>query len=324
MTNGKQLSRSQRHKLKRAQQKRATVGGKPVVAIGGILLLLLLGWLFVGRSNQSVESISFPHMHGLAFSADGTQIIVPAHDGFRIFVNGGWQIPDDVPARDYMGYSAVDEGFYSSGHPEAGTGEINPLGLVKSDDLGGFLAKLGFEGESDFHLMAVGFYNHAIYVINPSPNSELRTGLYYSLNDGQSWVQSLASGIGDQPYALAVHPTEANTIAMATAGGAFLSNDYGNSFSLISPPTLVAAVTFSPFGDSLLFGSAGINQFDLDSQETASIEAPLLDSGDVIVYIAMSSVDADHIAIATQNLDIFYTKDGGRSWDQIAENGAAQ
>jgi len=294
------------------------------VAIGGILLLLMLGWLVTSCSLQPAASITFPHIHGLAFSADGSQIIVPAHDGFRVYENGAWRIPAEVPARDYMGYSAVDAGFYSSGHPQPGTMEINPMGLVRSEDLGDSLIELGFEGETDFHLMAAGFYNHAIYVINPSPNSELQAGLYYSLDDGQTWTPASASGLTAQPYALAVHPTDPNMVAMATGGGLFLSVDYGDSFSLIGPPNPAVAVSFSPFGDSLLFGAEGIYQYGLVENEMTNLGIPALDSGDVILYITISRANSDHMAMATANLDIFYTTDGGDSWQALANNGQAQ
>lgn len=57
-----------------------------------------------------------------------------------------------------MGYVATDNGFYSSGHPHPSAGLINPFGLIKSSDGGHTLTKLGFEGESDFHLMGVGYW----------------------------------------------------------------------------------------------------------------------------------------------------------------------
>lgn len=309
--------------MKRTEQKR-TASIKLWIAIGGGLLLLLVGWFLTKSANQSAEQITFPHIHGLAFSADGSQIITPAHDGFRIYENGVWQIPAEVPARDYMGYSAVDGGFYSSGHPQQGTTEINPMGLVKSGDLGASLTKLGFEGETDFHLMAVGFYNHAIYVINPAPNSELQAGLHYSLDDGQTWTPSSGSGLTHQSYALAVHPTQANTVAMATEGGLFLSVDYGETFSLIGSPSPAAAVGFSPLGDSLLFGAKGIYQYGLDDNEIVSLKIPVLDPGDFVLYIAVSPVTPDHMALATANLDIFHTEDGGGSWQQLANNGQGQ
>ena len=156
-----------------------------------------------------------PHTHGLGFSADGSQIIVPAHDGFRIFADGVWQTPA-LPVHDYMGYAPTNDGFYGSGHPGPASQLVNPLGLVKSTDGGKTLDHLGFEGESDFHLMGVGYASHVIYVVNPAPNAKLQVGLFYSVDDGQQWQQSAARGLTVPPTQIAVHPCEAATVALAT------------------------------------------------------------------------------------------------------------
>jgi len=42
------------------------------------------------------------HVHGLAFSADGRQIIVPSHFGLAVYADGKWSKAAS-PARDYMG-----------------------------------------------------------------------------------------------------------------------------------------------------------------------------------------------------------------------------
>lgn len=94
--------------------------------------------------------VELPHIHGLGFSPDGRQLIVPAHDGLRIYREGKWLIPP-TPAHDYMGFAATNDGFYSSGHPHPSAGLVNPLGLIKSTDGGQTLTQLDFAGESDFH-----------------------------------------------------------------------------------------------------------------------------------------------------------------------------
>ncbi len=125
----------------------------------------------------------------------------------------------------------VEYGFYSSGHPAPGSTMKNPLGIVKSSDLGMTLTKLGFEGESDYHWMAVGYKTHAIYVINERQNSKLNSaGLFYSTDEAKTWTKSAAAGLNEEPTALAVHPTDEKTIAIGTKSGLLLSNDYGNHF----------------------------------------------------------------------------------------------
>src|SRR5262245_35042031 len=169
---------------RRPAQRKGSPLTMPLIIIG-IVLIGLVGWSVFSRSRSATVTPSadaggteMPHIHGMGFSTDGRQLIVAAHDGVRVFADGAW-IGSDIPAHDYMGYSPTNTGFYSSGHPHT-AGLINPFGLIKSTDGGKTLTKLGFEGESDFHVMGVGYASHTIYVLNPAPNSRLQPGLYSS------------------------------------------------------------------------------------------------------------------------------------------------
>jgi hypothetical protein len=272
---------------------------------------------------EGATTVEMIHVHGLGFSPDGSQLIVPAHDGLRIYADGKWVRPD-VAAHDYMGYTPSSDGFYSSGHPDPSSGLVNPFGLIKSTDGGKTLAKLGFEGETDFHFMAVGFQNHAIYVGNPAANSILSAGVHYSLDDGQTWQQSALAGVSGQLIQMAVHPVDANQVALATEDGLWLSSDYGNTFTQVGDAGTVTAVTFSPDGKTLLFGYQGASGYDLASQQSVAMTTPMLGADDAIGYLAVNPVQADEIALSTFNKDIYLSQDGGKSWIQIAENGKGQ
>jgi WD40 repeat protein len=263
-----------------------------------------------------------PHIHGLGFSPDGRQLIVPAHDGLRSYADGKWQSPD-VPAHDYMGFTPASDGFYSSGHPDPLSGLVNPFGLVKSTDGGQTLIQLGFEGETDFHFMAVGYQNHAIYVGNPAANSQLQPGIHYSLDDGKTWQQSTLQGLTAQPIQMVVHPLEANVVALATEDGVFLSTDHGNSFTRIGERGPVSAVAFNPDGKSLLFGYQQVSSYDLASQQMTALPSPTLAAEDAIGYIAANPVRLDEIALATFSKDIYLSSDRGQSWTQIVDDGNA-
>lgn len=310
------------------------------LVVVGIVLLAVAGWYLYDQTQPDVAAehshgesaeqlahlhgegeVELPHIHGMGFSQNGDYLFVAAHDGLRAFAGEEWLVPD-LPINDYMGYSAIDEGFYSSGHPGPSSNLVNPLGLVKSTDGGKTLEMLGFAGESDFHLMAAGYYNHAVYVLNPQPNSRLSPGLHYSLDDGETWQQSAAQGLSAQPLAIAVHPTEAATIALGTESGLLLSTDHGNTFAPVAAAgTPVTAVSFSPEGETLLYGYQTLHTFDLASQQSNSVPIPAVASDDAISYLAINPASPDTLALATFNRDIYLAQDGGQTWQQIAQAG---
>jgi photosystem II stability/assembly factor-like uncharacterized protein len=219
-----------------------------------------------------------------------------------------------------MGYSGTDEGFYSSGHPGSGSNLVNPLGLIRSTDGGGSIQTLAFSGETDFHLMSASYESHAVYVLNPRQNSQLSPGLHYTLDEGQSWSQSAGRGVSGNPLQLAVHPTEANTVALATEGGLFLSNDYGDTFVQIGSLAPVSSVSFDPHGEGLLFGYQSLYSYTLADAQILPLETPVIGNQDALGYIAVNPV-FEQIAVATFSKDIYLSPDGGQSWETIAEGG---
>jgi hypothetical protein len=292
---------------------------------GTVLGLIAFGiWVVFKQDDDAGDTsrqaaIQMPHIHGLSFSSDGKQLIVPAHSGLLVFENDRWVIPD-LPPHDYMGYAGVDNGFFSSGHPNLGTDLVNPLGLVKSTDGGKTITTLAFEGESDFHVMAVGYESHAVYVLNTSPNSQLGIGLYHSQDEGESWQQSRAGGLGSGIIQLGVHPTETGIVAAATEQGVFLSTDHGDSFAQVGDAAPVTAVTFHPNGETLYFGYKVLYQYELSDGTIDTLSIPPLIGDDGITYIALNPV-SNEIALATFSKNLYRSKDGGQSWQQIARQG---
>jgi hypothetical protein len=266
------------------------------------------------------EEFELPHIHGLGFSADGKSLFIPAHVGVLAVSEGKWS-HSIAPDHDYMGFAISNDGFYSSGHPAPASADLpNPLGLVKSTDGGNTLQMLGFAGESDFHLMAVGYKNHAIYVLNPAQNSKLSPGLHYSLDDGRTWNQGALQGISAAPLAIAAHPTDAQTVAIATEQGIMLSTDHGATFTRIGQATPVTAASFSPGGD-LLFGSSSLSRYNLSTKQMLTLPAPPLVEGEFISYIAGHPTEPNTIALTTSERNVFQSNDNGQQWDTLASNG---
>jgi hypothetical protein len=269
-------------------------------------------------SSSEQQPVDIPHIHGLGYSPDGNQLIVPAHIGLFVYENAEWHQPD-IPAHDYMGFSPIDKGFFSSGHPDLRTDYESLLGLIKSEDGGRTITTLAFEGESDFHLLAAGYRSHAVYVVNASPNSELSEGLYFTLNEGQTWQRSGARGLLSAPIQIAAHPDDPSTVAIATERGLWLSTDNGDSFELVSSSELVTAVTFDLKADALYFGYQSLYRLDLATSNLTALPTPSLTSDDSVSYIAPNPL-SNALAMTTRQRDIFVTSDG-TIWTQIADNG---
>src|SRR2546425_8436255 len=137
--------------------------------------------VFAAAAARADSSVTLTHIHGLTYSADGTQLFIPSHDGLAVLAEGRWSKAAG-PMHDYMGFSATRDALYSSGHPAPGSGLTGPLGLIKSSDGGRTWQKLGLEGESDFHTLATSHATNAVYVANREANSLMsRPGIYYTV-----------------------------------------------------------------------------------------------------------------------------------------------
>lgn len=293
------------------------------ILVLALLLAALPGAQHVARA-QSAGTVTLPHVHGLTYSADGKRLIVAVHDGMAVYNAGRWS-KDPGPRHDYMGFTATNQRFYSSGHPAPGSGLVNPLGLIRSGDGGKSWEKLSLEGESDFHLMAASWNTNAVYVWNHEKNSRMSgPGLHYTLNDGFMWQRAAAKGVTGKPHALAVHPGDAKIVAIATSAGIFLSRDSGDSFQPVGAKGQGLAVFFDLDGKHLWHsshdGNPRLARTALQGgTNTAAALPPMKD--DAVAYVAQNPAARGEYAIATFERNVFLTKDMGKSWNQIAWNG---
>jgi hypothetical protein len=314
----KQEGRIMRDRLKRVSRVYGTL------TLIGVLTLAGLGFAMTQSNAENANGMEFMHIHGLGFSDDGKSIYVPAHDGLKVFTDQKWKSHEEGEKHDYMGFSMTDEGFYSSGHPAPGSDLENPFGIVKSNDMGETLETLDLYGEIDFHGIGVGYYSHAVYVLNPEPNSRMdEAGLYYTLDDAKTWKKSELNGLFGQPSTITVHPKEENIIAVATDQGVFYSEDNGNQFKKIVD-SQATSVAFSPTGELLAatYTNTG-SSLDVTSKDGTkeTISIPQIQKEDAISYIAVNPQNEKEIVFTTFNKDIYLTKNSGNSWQQIANKG---
>ncbi len=283
--------------------------------------------LFAFAGLAQAQSLTLTHVHGLAWSADGKRLMIPSHHGLAVYESGKWSKAPG-PQHDYMGFSATAKHLYSSGHPAHGSGFTNPFGLVRSKDGGKTWEKLGLEGETDFHLLATGWNTNAIYVWNPEPSSRMRrAGLHCTLDEGKTWKAVSAAGLEGEPHALAVHPSDPKTVAVATSNGIYLSRDSGERFTPLARGVQGLSVFFDLNGKDLLYGAyAGrplLVRAPLGPAKLQELALPPLEK-DAVAYVAQNPTARAVYAIATFERSVYRSRDAGRTWAMIAERGTAK
>jgi hypothetical protein len=301
-----------------------------------VLVFLFIIWgisLLVAHEPESVEEevllqenffssdeVFFSHIHGVGYAKDGNHILVASHTGIMNYTNGQWIAPD-LLAHDFMGFSSVDEGFFSSGHPTLDSDLLNPLGLVKVSGNEKEITSLAFAGVFDFHQMAAGYYSHAIYVINKISHPHLKRGLNYTLDEGKSWTHSGMHRIAEWPAQIAVHPTDIKTVAVTTKKGIYLSQDFGNSFKRLENDKIFTAVTFSPDGMFLVYGHQTIEALQLPERKASSLPSPEFSKGEYINFIAINPMSTNEVVVVSNKKNIYLSKNWGNTWLQIAREG---
>ncbi|WP_096438433.1 F510_1955 family glycosylhydrolase [Alteribacter populi] len=275
--------------------------------------------------------LEITHMHGLGYAGNDEILYIATHHGLAMFDGGTWYETAEEK-NDYMGFNAVENGFYTSGHPgESSSFDVDPIGLVKSEDGGKTVESLDLLGVTDFHVKGAGYHTDAIYVYNPSPSDRLEeTGLYFTLDDANTWEKSEGAGLPDvgydqggfPNYAIAVHPHDEAVVAIGTAEGLFLSEDYGDTFERSDLKSPVFSLTYD---EEDLYVTTWNEEVTLvhytEEGDINAIESPELGERDVIQYIAVNPQNRDEIAVTTVAGDGHISYDNGKTWNQIIKSG---
>ena len=278
---------------------------------------LLLAWpLWLGAQPLLI------HLHAMAFSADGKSLLVSSHVGLTAWRDGHWR-HDLETGIDITGFSVAARGLYASGHPEPGSRIRDPMGLARSDD-GVRWRSLALEGEADFHLIAASYRADRIYALSHLPNRLMSIpGIHSTRDEGKTWKRAAARGLRGEVLAIAAHPSETETVAVATDQGLYLSRDAGERFESLFGRNPVTAAIFGFNGERLLFTPALSNEivfFAVGSGRRKAVRLPRL-GGDYATHLALHPADERTIAVGTRRRDIFLSMDRGASWRRIARDG---
>lgn len=265
------------------------------------------------------------HIHGVGYAGNQNAAFFAAHDGLKVYENGQWY-KTKHENNDYMGFSATEDGFYSSGHPGADSKLPNPIGIKKSTDLGKTLYNIALEGETDFHTISAGYSNEVLFALNPEKNSIMEANKFYRSEDGgKTWTMVKASGLDDEVMNVAVHPTNGKIIAAAGSKGIYLSQDKGESFEPVTGEVMGTVVSISE--ESLWYGSYNgeprlVKRTLADGKEE-SIPLPDMDE-DAILYFAQNPKNKKEKTFATYNGNIYLTADDAKTWKLLVKEGVLQ
>ncbi|MGQ0509988.1 MAG: F510_1955 family glycosylhydrolase [Betaproteobacteria bacterium] len=263
------------------------------------------------------------HVHGLAYTPDGGALLVSSHTGFAAFRGDGWA-EIDGPIHDFAGFAMTQSAIYASGHPVPGSALPDPLGLVKSADLGRNWTPLALGGQADLHSIAAGYRSGSIYVLTDRPNPLMQVpGLHHSTDEGRTWRRRAAHGLKGRTLGSAVHPVDPGVVAVASDAGLYISRDSGENFALLDGSQAVTAVTFGHGGTTIWYARAVRRELVLASLEKRFrqvIRLPRIGL-DYVTHLAQNPVDHRTLAVATDRRHVFVTSDSGKSWRQIAKDG---
>jgi hypothetical protein len=265
------------------------------------------------------------HIHGLGYAGNQNAIFFATHDGIKVYTNESW-LKTKTENNDYMGFNAVEQGFFTSGHPGKDSELPNPFGVINSFDNGETLESLGLLGETDFHLLGVGYQSNVIYALPPNNNSKMKAGeLYVSEDLAKTWERVEAENLGENLFLIAAHPTNPSLVAIAGEQGIYFSKDKGQSFELITKGMQGTSVFFDQ--ENLWFGGFDGNpkliKKSLKDGSEQEQQLPELKK-DAVMYVAHNPKNSLEIVFVSFNGDIYISKDGASSWKQLVKSGELQ
>ncbi|MFS0731909.1 F510_1955 family glycosylhydrolase [Microbacterium sp. 1P10UB] len=206
---------------------------RATVCLVALLTLTLTGCVAATPPTTGINhATAMPHVHAIVAAPDGEGFLLGTHDGiYSATADGrlGARVGSDN--LDAMGLTALGGDLLASGHPGTRTpadlGEHN-LGIIRSQDSGTTWDPVAYTGEKDFHALTAS-PDGTLYAQATDDNV-----LLVSTDRGVSWAPT---GSRLQVFAIVVD-TSGRVIA-TTADGPQVSNDRGDTFTLVpDAPTL--------------------------------------------------------------------------------------
>ncbi|MBW6454864.1 MAG: hypothetical protein K0A98_03175 [Trueperaceae bacterium] len=301
----------------------------PWIALGVVAAAAALGggwWAAGPRAEAGGPVERFSHVHGLDAPAwAGGDLLVATHHGLlRVLPDGRWRtVPG--PAHDLMGFRAHPSRagqVYGSGHPDLRSGLPNPLGLLRSDDRGRTWAPVSLQGTADFHVLTVQATDgEALLGFDATGMRLLR-----SLDGGRRWEHVSAEPLlaAGGVLALELDPTDPDILWAGTPRGLWASDDGGVSWSERDfgglPVTALRASADGRWFAYVAHPELGLLVREPDAAGWRGLGLWVGDE-DAVGHVAPHPTEPDALYAGTLGMSVFATRDGGATWQALAERG---
>jgi photosystem II stability/assembly factor-like uncharacterized protein len=270
------------------------------LAVLSALALLLSA---CGDDDEVPTSAAEPgihHVHGLGIDPGDGSLYVATHYGLFHLPSDGEAARVGDSYQDTMGFTVVGpEHFLGSGHPDAQHPELPPLlGLIESTDAGRTWQPMSLLGEADFHALA---FRHGLVYGYDATNQQFMVSA-----DRVSWEQRSAPR---ELLSFAVDPGDADHVVATTSSGLLMSGDGGRTWTPVAAPPLA----FPSWADDGTLAAAGADQVVYVSTDGGAIWSG---SGRLPgLPEALLATDGRSMVAAVQELGIYDSDDGGRTWN---------
>jgi hypothetical protein len=274
-------------------------------AAAAVLAVTLVIASGCGGSASEDSAREARHIHGLGINPTDKALFVATHTGmFRLSKDGSRLQPVGDRLQDTMGFAIVGpDHFLGSGHPDFHKDPDLPplLGLVESRDAGRTWAPRSMLGRADLHVLRA----RGRFVVGYDVSKER---ILVSRDGGRNWRARPFAGV---LVDLVVDPDNASRLLATSGAQLLLSRDDGRSWRSITETTGLLAW---PERDQLyLLASDGRLWWSPDRGRRWKARGQI--SGRPAAFSA--SVGGRMIA-ATEGGVIKQSRDGGRSWDELA------
>lgn len=208
--------------------------------------------------------------------------------------------------------------MYSSDHPGPGLDLPNPVGLIVSRDSGETWQPVSLTGEADFHAMAVS-------PADPNLILGLSGRLHRSEDQRRTWKQlqpEALMGPNRGPFQLTARPTERSVLLAATGEGLLRTADAGATWDPLVAGSVSAAsyVPGKPERILIYHVEQGLMESRDAGRNWRSLKHPVA-AEDAGSFVTIHPTDPDIMYLGTFKADIFRTRDGGQSWEVLADTG---